>query len=247
MLYRKMELWYGGIYLTMTYDIISTGSTGNCIILNGIIALDMGVSYKKVAPHVRGLQLVFVGHEHSDHIKQSTIRALAAERPRLRFCGGEWMAGKFILAGVSTRNIDVLEAGKRYDYGTFQIEPVPLRHDVPNYGLKIYINGKKVIYIVDTGYVDDVDAKDFDLFLLESNHTQAEISARIAEKQERGEFAYEFRAAQNHLSQEQAMDWLARNAGPQSRYVFLHGHQDKNPPPITGADGQGFSTESRYF
>lgn len=209
------------------FDVLQTGSSGNCVVLNEIIALDMGVSYKKVAPHARGLQLIFVGHEHTDHFKASTIRTLAAERPKLRFCGGGWMAGKFIGAGVSTRNIDVLEDGKRYDYGTFQIEPVTLYHDVPNYGLKIFINGKKVIYIVDTGYVDDVEAKDFDLFLLESNHTRAEIEARIAEKQARGEFAYETRAAQNHLSQEQALDWLARNAGPNSRYVFLHQHKEK--------------------
>lgn len=208
-------------------DVLQTGSSGNCVVLNDIIALDMGVPYKKISPYARGLQLIFVGHEHTDHFKVSTIRTLAAERPKLRFCGGEWMVGKFIGAGVSTRNIDVLEAGKRYDYGTFQIEPVTLYHDVPNYGLKIFVNGKKVIYIVDTGYVDDVEAKDFDLFLLESNHTRAEIDARIAEKQARGEFAYETRAAQNHLSQEQALEWLARNAGTNSRYVFLHQHKDK--------------------
>lgn len=211
----------------MTYDILATGSSGNCVILNGMIALDVGIPYKKIVPHVKNLQLIFVSHEHTDHFKASTIRTLAAERPTLRFCGGGWMASKFISAGVLARNIDVLEAWKRYDYGAFQIEPVVLYHDVPNYGLKIFTNGKKVIYIVDTGYVDDVDAKDFDLFLLESNHTRAEIEARIADKQARGEFAYEVRAAQNHLSQEQAMDWLARNAGPNSRYVFLHQHREE--------------------
>ncbi len=209
-------------------EILQTGSSGNCVILNGIIALDIGVVYKKVAPYSRGLQLVFVGHEHTDHFKASTIRTLALERPTLRFCGGDWMACKFISAGVPARNIDVLGARKRYDYGAFQIEPVPLYHDVPNYGLKIYIKDKRVIYIVDTGYVGDVEAKDFDLFLLESNHTSAEIEARIADKQSRGEFAYEVRAARNHLSQEQALEWLARNAGPNSKVVFLHQHKDKD-------------------
>lgn len=214
------------------FDVLQTGSSGNCVVLNDIIALDMGVSYKKVAPYSRDLQLIFVGHEHTDHFKTSTIRTLAAERPTIRFCGGEWMVCKFMGAGVSARNIDVLEAEKRYDYGAFQIEPVTLYHDVPNYGLKVFINGKKVIYIVDTGYVDDVDAKDFDLFFLESNHTQAEIEARIGDKLARGEFAYEVRAARNHLSQEQALEWLAQNAGPNSKYVFLHAHKEKQKPPM---------------
>lgn len=210
----------------MNNEIIQSGSSGNCIILNDIIALDMGVSYKKLAPHVRRLQLVFCGHAHSDHFKKSTISKIAAERPTLRFCGGAWMASEFILAGVQPRNIDVLEAGERYNYGEFQIEPVPLYHDVENFGLKIYMGGEKAIYIVDTGYVDHIVAKDFDYYFLESNHTESEISARIAEKQARGEFCYETRAAANHLSQEQAMDWLARNAGPNSKYVFLHQHKE---------------------
>lgn len=212
----------------MTSEVLQTGSSGNCAILNGVIALDMGVAYKKAAPHVRGLQLVFVSHEHGDHFKPSTIRALAAERPLLRFCGGEWMAGKFLPSGVPARNIDVLEAGKRYNYGAFQIEPVTLYHDVPNFGLKIFMGGEKAIYIVDTGYVDDVEAVGYDLYLLEANHTNADIAARIAEKQARGEFAYETRAAVNHLSREQALEWLSRNAGPNSKVVFLHQHKDKD-------------------
>lgn len=210
----------------MIANVLKTGSSGNCVILNGVIALDMGVAYKKVAPHVRDLQLVFVSHEHGDHFKPSTIRALAAERPVLRFCGGEWMAGEFLSAGVPARNIDVLEDGKRYNYGAFQIEPVTLYHDVPNFGLKIFMGAEKAIYIVDTGYVDDVEAAGYDLYLLEANHTDAEIKARIARKQARGEFAYESRAAANHLSQERAEAWLARNAGPRSRYMFLHQHKE---------------------
>lgn len=209
----------------MTFEVIGTGSFGNAIVLERSILLDCGMPFKKIKPFAKDLQLVFVSHCHSDHFKQSTIRALAAERPTLRFCGGEWMAGKFIMAGVSPRNIDILEAGKRYDYGAFQVEPVPLYHDVPNYGLKIFINDKKAIYIVDTGYVDDVEAKNFDLFLLENNHTEADIAYRIAEKQARGEFAYEVRASKTHLSQEQAEAWLARNAGENSKYVFLHQHK----------------------
>lgn len=213
--------------MTLTYDVLATGSSGNCVILNGVIALDMGVAYKKIASHAKTLQLVFIGHEHGDHFKASTVRALAAERPALRFCGGPWMAEKFIKAGVLSRNIDVLEAGKRYNYGAFEVEPVPLHHNVPNYGLKIYTGGGKVIYIVDTGYVDDVDANGFDLFLVEANHVRAELEARLAAKLAAGEFAYEARAACNHLSREQAEDWLYRNMGPNSKYVFLHQHQEE--------------------
>lgn len=211
----------------MKFEILESGSSGNCLILNDIIALDMGVGYKKVAPYVRGLQLVFVGHQHGDHFKESTICKLSSERPTIRFAGGPFMVGHFIKAGVNLRQIDVLEPNKRYDYGVFEVEAFSLHHDVPNMGLKIWIGGESAIYIVDTGRVDDVTAEGFDWFFIESNHTQAEIEARAAEKLGRGEYSYEHRAAANHLSYEQAIDFLARNAGPRSKYVLLHQHNTK--------------------
>lgn len=209
----------------MKAEIIQSGSDGNCIILNDIIALDCGVAYKKVAPYVQRLQLVFISHSHQDHIKESTVKALARERPALRFCVGDYLAHKLTKSGVVPSNIDLICPYMRYEYCGFQIEPFPLHHDVPNYGLKIFMGGEKAIYIVDSGYIDDIEAKNFDLYLLEANHQEAEIAARIAEKQAAGEFAYEYRAAANHLSQEQALDWLAKNAGPNSKYIFLHQHK----------------------
>lgn len=208
-----------------SFQIVQSGSAGNCLILNDIIALDMGVAYKKVAPYVRALQLVFVGHQHVDHFKESTIRKLAAERPTMRFAVGPFMVEHFIKAGVNPHQIDILDPNKRYSYGAFEVEAFPLHHDVPNIGLKIWMGGESALYAVDTGSID-VDAQGFDWFFIEANHGEAEIQARAAEKLERGEYSYERRAAANHLSYEQAMDFLAMNAGPRSKYVLLHQHKE---------------------
>lgn len=206
----------------MNVNIIQTGSSGNCVILNNTIALDMGISYNKILPYIKDLQLVFVSHEHHDHFKKSTIKRIALERPTIRFCGGPFLANQFINSGVQVQSIDILEVSKHFNYGKFHIEPIELFHDVSNYGLKIYMDGEKVIYIVDTGYIDHIEAKNFDLYLIEANHKKEEIESIIQEKQCNGEFSYEVRASKNHLSQEQAFDWLAKNAGPKSKYVFLH-------------------------
>lgn len=209
----------------MQIQILKTGSSGNCAIINGALALDCGVTSKALQPFVSGLQLVFISHTHGDHFKPTTIRNLAAERPALRFCGGEWIAPALVSNGVEPRNIDILQAGKTYNYGSFQIEPVELYHDVPNLGLKIFIGGEKAIYIVDTGYIDHVTAPGYDYYLLEANHTESEIQRRIEEKISRGEYAYETRAAKNHLSREQAEKWLAKNARINSKFIFLHQHE----------------------
>ena len=49
----------------------------------------------------------------------------------------------------------------------------------------------------------------------------------VCEAMEKGEFTYRTRAAENHLSQEQAVDWLTENMGPNSVWVPMHQHKEK--------------------
>lgn len=217
----------------MTYDILATGSTGNCVVLNGEIAVDMGIPMKRLreSGYIKSLRLVLLTHEHGDHFKPATVRALHRERPALRWGCCEWMVPLLLKAGVSKRVIDRLTSNVASYYENLQtfVTPVTLLHDVPNCGYTFRVfrpPGEKVFYATDTSTLDHIEAKDYDYYLIEANHTQAEIEARIAEKQAWGEFAYEVRAARNHLSQEQALDWLAQNAGPNSQYVFLHQHKE---------------------
>ena len=211
----------------MNANVIETGSQGNCVILEEILALDMGVSWHKICGYRKALQVVFVSHWHGDHFRETTIRNLARYRPQLRFCGGKFMVPKFYAAGVNPRNIDVLELGKVSDYGAFQIEPVELFHDVPNYGCKITMNGEKACYFVDTGSLDGITAKDYDLYLVEANHTRADIEKRAAEKMAAGLYSYEKRAAEYHLSFEQTTDWLIENMGKKGFWIPLHQHIER--------------------
>lgn len=224
----------------MTYDILATGSSGNAVVINGEILIDCGVPMKKLreSGYIKSLKLVLLTHSHGDHFNPATVRALHQERPALRWGCCEWMVwedrekrvpGPLLKAGVDKRVIDVYDPGRAYAYVSFSFVPVPLVHDVPNCGYKINIGvGKKFIfYATDTSTLDHIEAKNYDYYLIEANHTKAEIEARIGDKLARGEFAYEVRAARNHLSQEQAREWLVQNAGPNSQYVFLHQHKDK--------------------
>lgn len=77
------------------------------------------------------------------------------------------------------------------------------------------------------GSLDGIEAKNYDLYLVEANHTRAELAARLAAKEAVGEYAYERRAAEVHLSREQALDWLAENLGSRSRYLLIHQHKER--------------------
>lgn len=217
----------------MTYDILATGSSGNAVVINGEILIDCGVSMKKLreSGYIKDLKLVLLTHEHGDHFNAATVRALHKDQPALRWGCCEWMVPHLLEAGVDKWSVDVYSINSVYLYHnseqSFDVIPVPLVHDVPNCGYKIFYGNVFLFYATDTSTLDHIEAKDYDHYLIEANHTRAEIEARISEKQVRGEYAYEVRAAQNHLSQEQTLDWLARNAGPNSRYVFLHQHKEE--------------------
>ena len=49
----------------MECEVIQTGSKGNCVILDGRIAVDMGVTYKSIEPYLKDLKLVLLTHIHS--------------------------------------------------------------------------------------------------------------------------------------------------------------------------------------
>lgn len=216
----------------MTFNVIATGSKGNAVVINGSILIDIGVPFKALEPVKKDLKLVLLTHAHGDHFKPRTVRALHKERPTLRWGCCEWMVGPLLEAGVNSRFIDFLIPGYEVFYNDFcYIKPEPLVHDVQNCGYHITMNGERLFYATDTATLDGVEAKGYDLYLIEANHTREELEVRAKAKMEAGEFAYEYRAAANHLSQEQALDWLAKNMGPNSRYAFLHQHKEENTLP----------------
>lgn len=223
----------------MTYDILATGSSGNAVVINSEILIDCGVPMKRLreSGFIKKLKLVLLTHRHTDHFNAATVRTLHRERPSLRWGCCEWMVPHLLEAGVNSLMIDIYRSaeelpdffGPWYDYDYFvHVRPEILTHNILNCGYHIadWFSEEILFYATDTSTLDGIEAKGYDLYLIEANHTQAEIEARIAEKQARGEFAYEYRAAQNHLSREQALAWLSRNAGPDSRYVFLHQHKE---------------------
>lgn len=209
------------------YHIVSTGSKGNAVVINDILLIDCGVPFKALEPFYRTLKLVLLTHIHGDHFNRTAIRRLAQERPTLRFGCGRWLVEPLLSLGVSASNVDVLDFGVMYGYGLFNVIPVPLVHDVPNCGYKIHFPAGKLFYATDTNSLNGITARNYDLYMIEANFEEDVIREKIAAKKAAGEYAYERRVLRTHLSKEKADDFIYRNIGPNSKYVYLHCHANE--------------------
>lgn len=211
----------------MNYKIISSCSSGNATIIKDIILIDCGVSFKKLEQYYKQLKIVLLTHVHQDHFNKSTIKKLAQERPTLRFACCEWLLKPLLECGVERKNIDILQIGTKYDYKLFKIIPIKLYHDVPQCGYRVLFDNYKVIYMTDTKTIDGITAKNYDLYLVEANYKEEELENRIKQKQSQGDFTYEWRVKDTHLSEEQCIQFLLDNMGEKSEYIFMHQHVER--------------------
>jgi len=203
----------------MLYKIISSGSSGNAAVYCDNIMVDCGVTRSLLDDYVSKLSIVLLTHEHKDHFNLTTIKRLEKERPSLRFACGAHLAEPL----KNVRNVDIVEAGTIYNYGSFAACPVILYHDVPNFGWRIFYGDKKIFHATDTAHLQGITAKDYDLYCLEANYDEERVYEVIREKRLRGEYPHQIGAINSHLSIQQAQNFFLQNRTEgKGEIVILH-------------------------
>lgn len=202
------------------YKIISSSSKGNSVLYHNSILVDCGVSFAALKPYLYDIDIVLLTHEHKDHINIKTLTKLVDERPTLRIGCCEWMVDLI----PYWSKIDVYEVGKEYDYGNFKLIPIKLYHDVLNCGYRIITDNYKIFHATDTAHLNGIEAKNYNLYALEHNYDEDTIDELIENKKLKGEYAYEKGAANSHLSEQQANDFIYKNKGDNYEILRLHEH-----------------------
>lgn len=215
----------------MTCKVIATGSKGNAVLLNGAYLFDCGVTSRKIANLLPNLRVVFLTHIHGDHFNALTIRNIHRRRPGVYFaCGRNLLVPLCGEGGVSPANVIVCEPGQKRKIAwgdesiTFQC--VDLIHNVENVGWIVETEGAQpctAMYATDTKYIP-VNVPGLDLYMVERNYRADELQARREAKIAAGEYTYEDKVIQNHMSSQTIDNWLAENARSYSEVVFLHQH-----------------------
>lgn len=207
----------------MKFNIIGSSSDGNCIIVEDFLMLDCGLTYSKIKNYLKGIKIIFISHVHSDHLKKTTIKKIVYDYPNIKFlCGSEDIVIKLVECGAKYKNIIYLKSNKWFDLGLFKVRLEELHHDVPNHLLKWEYMGLKGVYIIDTGNVNGIQAKSYDLFLIEANYKKDVLEKNKKKKDNNYEFDHLYRVEEAHLSYEQAMDFLVENMNNNSNYELLH-------------------------
>ena len=202
------------------YQIISSGSDGNAVIYCGSVLIDCGVRFNLIKPYIKDIQLILLTHEHYDHLNVSTLKKICRERPSLRVGCGDFMTQHL----SEIKNVDIYDPNKMYDYKLFQISPIVLYHDVKNFGYRIFKDGKKILHATDTCHLQGIEAKNYDLYAIESNYDEETIEEDIKQAEMLGEFPYRKFAINSHLSEQQARNFFFENKGENSKLIRLHEH-----------------------
>ena len=207
----------------LDYLIIGSGSKGNAILVQTKILLDCGVSYSKLARYLKYIKIIFIGHQHKDHILPSTIQRIAYNYPNIKFItSSSDVVIKLTQARVPKKNIFYLQPKKWYSLGIMKVKTEPLTHDVENYALKWEYEGKKGFYATDTSNLDNIDAKGYNLYLIESNYNEELLKKHIEECEDENMLYYLNRVPYTHLSYEQANSFLIENMDDNSRFEYIH-------------------------
>ena len=208
--------------MTSNIHILGSSSKGNAIVYFDEIMVDCGVNYQTLKPVEDNIRLVLLTHRHGDHFKTTTMKSLAKNRPSLLWGVPEHLEDLFLKLDIP--NYVVFNEGKAYSFGDYIISPFKLYHDVPNVGWRIINKPKdyKIFHATDTFTLDGIQAKGYDLYALEFNHDADRIMDDIISKLSSGEYAYEVKSMENHLSFQKAQAFFDENKKGSSELVKLH-------------------------
>ena len=213
----------------MNYNIIATGSKGNCTIIDNIM-VDCGISYKRIANEVdvKTIDILLITHEHSDHMGNSknsklpmipTIRKLIETNPLLKiFCN------QTVSDILTTNNVrhTLIPLGSSVRYKGVKVIPFDAPHDVENYGYRIFMNDLKIAYCTDMREIT-VICREYDYYFFEANHKKGFRET----KDYTGVSDYiknvvDVNSANNHHSTEDTVAYITHYKKESSIVKYLH-------------------------
>lgn len=201
----------------MKVKVLASGSKGNSTYVEDNdtrILIDIGMNTKYIVGELNKINVnpddidaIIITHEHTDHIaglksfiKKYNTKVYISDKMNIGFdiLNKEYIKSKFTIKNM-------------------YIQSIKTSHDVVSFG---YIIQDELVYITDTGYINEKyfpDLKNKKLYVMESNHD--------IEKLMDGPYPYHLKqrilSDKGHLSNETSSIYLSKLIGSNTKYVIL--------------------------
>lgn len=197
----------------MNHKIISTGSKGNCVIINDVM-VDCGVPFKKIKEHLYDIKYLLLTHIHSDHVNPTTLKNIKKLFPRITIIGNYEVHHMFEVHKIAN-------GGFKLETEDYTFLPFECYHDVVCHGFTWTFEGLSIIYATDTSDMQNAPDIKYDWMFIESNHCEKKIEL-INEQQ--SDFGYNaYAGAKRHLSTQQAKTfYYTHRRSKESEFIPLH-------------------------
>lgn len=220
-----------------------SGSSGNCYYLftdDESLMIDVGIGIRTLKKYFKeyGLQLslinnILVTHDHADHVK--SVGSFSNDHEIPVYTTSKIHKGiqnnYCVRHKISPDLVRVIEPGKTFSLGNFQITPFAVPHDsCENVGYRIVYGDTVFCLITDAGHVTEemtqyiseanylVIESNFDEEMLLHGPYPAHLKARIM-------------SGNGHLSNKHCAEAIAKYASPELRHVWLCHLSDENNHP----------------
>lgn len=198
----------------MQYQIISSGSKGNCVIINDVM-VDCGLSFKAIKQYLYDIKILLITHAHSDHVNRKTIAAIKKQFPKIKIVGNYEVHQKH---GTGV----ICNAGYETVIKPYRFYPFIAPHDVLCYGYAWTFEDQNIIYCTDTYSMENAPSdRKYDYIFLESNYDEAKMKTIDGNSNKYGYNVV--RSAMRHLSTKKCKEFYYMNRrNKDSKLIELH-------------------------
>lgn len=202
---------------------LASGSKGNVTLVvtkKHNILIDAGLPLKKINERLEkglpSIDMILITHTHDDHIKglKSYIKEY---NPKI------YTKTKELVKKIDYENIIYDD----FEEDNLSIKFFPLSHDTPCSGIIIKEDDKELVYITDTGYINNKTLEKLinkDIYIMESNHD--------VEKLRNGKYPFFLQQRilgdRGHLSNETASKYLLKLVGDNTKTIVLAHLSEEN-------------------
>lgn len=203
----------------MRFCPIASGSSGNAYYIKsneGSALIELGIPWKKIMEAVNfktsELDFAVYTHSHSDHSKSAKYALKAGVEV---YCSQPSADA----VGISGHHrVNILTAGQQVKIKGWTILPFDLAHDVPTLGFLISDGQEKLLFIPDTGFIEN-RFSDVNILAIEANHAEDILAANVANGTLDASLAR--RTRRNHMSIEVLKGFILANKFESLREVHL--------------------------